>query len=65
MLHAGWEIAILRIGRCFFEGAEMVIPFAFVLFFLATVVAVGTIRAFTTVVCSTMPVKIMVSQERK
>jgi hypothetical protein len=36
--HAGGQVSILRVGGCFFEGAEVV--FTFVVFFFAAVGAV-------------------------
>ena len=42
--HAGREVAVLGVGGCFFEGAEVI--FAFVVFFFAAVVeAVGAVAA--------------------
>jgi hypothetical protein len=46
------KIAILGVRRGFLEGAEAIL--SFIVFFLATVVAVRTFRAITTLVCATM-----------
>jgi hypothetical protein len=50
--HAGWEVAVLRVGGGFFERSEDV--FSFVVFFLAAIAAVRTFRAVATIVCSAM-----------
>lgn len=52
LAHAGGQVAILRVGGCFFEGAELVL--ALVVFFFATVAAVWSFGAIAALVSTTM-----------
>lgn len=50
--HAGWEVTVLRVWGCFFEGSEMI--FALVVFFFAAVVAIWAFGAVASIVSSAM-----------